>query len=114
MFSYIVADWREKVNKRLKKKIDKRKRDKIHKILDLVLDINGTEPRKRSRTGNKPTALLSFSGHTSGIAVSVYSNGWDHFCSSDFSEDCYLDGTGGATVEKLLFVLKKKAVELNV
>lgn len=101
------------MNKRLKKKIDKRKRDKIHKILDMVLDINGFEERKVEKTGSKPTVFASFSGHISEIKVSVYSGGWSGFGGPDFRKSCYLDGRRGETAEKLLSALKKKAAELK-
>lgn len=55
---------------------DWEKRAALHKIFDLVLDINGLGKRKRSLTGDKPTAFLDFSGHTAAIEVWVYENGW--------------------------------------
>lgn len=114
MFSYIVADWREKVNRRLKKKIDKRKRDKIHRILDLVFDINGMEERKRDITGDKPTAFLYFYGHTTELEVSVHSEGWDSDDYPNFRVAAYPDGRRGLSMDKLIADLEKKAVELNV
>ena len=52
------------------------KRKMIHEILDLILDINGMEERKRSSTGDKPTAFFSYSGHINGLSVQVYGKGW--------------------------------------
>lgn len=61
---------------RLKKKTEKRKREQIHRLLDLVLDINGLEERKQSVTGNLPTAFFDFSGHVGWVDVQIFTNGW--------------------------------------
>lgn len=53
-----------------------KKREQLHRILDLVLDINGLEERKPESTEKKPTTFLSFYGHTNTIDVSVYKKGW--------------------------------------
>lgn len=42
------------------------KMEKLHEILDLVIEINGMEPRKRDITGEKPTVFLEYAGHTNG------------------------------------------------
>lgn len=55
---------------------DWEKRAALHKILDLVLDINGLEERKQEVTGDKPTAFFTFSGHMASVNVDVYENGW--------------------------------------
>lgn len=62
---------------RLKKKAEKRKRQMIHELLDLALDINGMEPRERKSTGNKPTVFYDFSGHVGWIRISVHDHGWE-------------------------------------
>lgn len=56
---------------------DWEKRAALHKILDLVLDINGLEERDQRVTKDKPTAFFTFSGHTAGVDVNVYENGWN-------------------------------------
>lgn len=50
------------MKRRIEKKVEKRRRDKIHELLDLTLDINSTMPREQEKTGNKPTAFLIFRG----------------------------------------------------
>lgn len=55
------------------------KREKMHKILDLVLDINEFEERQRRNTGDKPTVFMSFDGHTCCLRVNVYKEGWESF-----------------------------------
>lgn len=79
------------MNKRLQKKAEKRRRQEIHKILDLVLDINGLCPRKQDKTGNLPTAFMDFRGHTAGISVRIDRKGWYYGKrGADFSFDTYL------------------------
>ena len=64
------------MNKRIVKKVEKRRRDKIHELLDLTLDINSTMPREQEKTGNKPTAFFNFSGHCGILTVQIYDEGW--------------------------------------
>ena len=65
------------MKKRLQKKAEKHRRQGIHKVLDLVLDINGLDKRDREFTGNLPTAFFSFSGHVATINVDIHPQGWD-------------------------------------
>lgn len=64
------------MNKRLQKKTEKRRRQEIHKVLDLVLDINGLDRRDQEFTGNLPTAFFSFSGHVATTYVDIHPQGW--------------------------------------
>ena len=64
------------MNRRMKKKVEKRKRKQIHELLDLVLEVNGLEPREQSITGNLPTVFFEFSGHVGRVSVRIYSTGW--------------------------------------
>lgn len=84
------------MNKRAKKKAEKRRRALVHQILDVVLDINGTERRKKECTGNLPTAFFEFSGHTSGVCVEIFRTGWDSGQNRDFYEYGYLGKAGSA------------------
>ena len=77
------------MNKRLKKKSDKIRRDAIHALLDAVLDINGLEPRERVETGELPTAFMTFSGHVGTIWIRVHSRGWYPDEDADFKSDAY-------------------------
>ena len=62
---------------RLRKKAEKRKREQIHRLLDLALDINGLKPRKQAITGNLPTVFFKFSGHVGWVDIQIHSAGWD-------------------------------------
>lgn len=90
------------MKKRIAKKIERKKRESIHKILDLVLDVNGLSERARDLTGDKPTAFFEFSGHTAGITVQLYKKGW-----SDKAEKAgvfmmhYINADYGASLEEI-------------
>ena len=56
---------------------DARIRQRLHEILDLVLDVNGLGARKKEITGALPTAFFYFSGHIGSFDVSVYPEGWE-------------------------------------
>ena len=79
------------MKKRLEKKVEKMRRKKVHEILEMVLEINGTHSRRRGLTGNKPTAFFCFSGHTTGVAVKVYNDGWGSGRLSDHGMESYID-----------------------
>ncbi len=51
-------------------------KEKLHKLLDTVLDANGLEARTQEKTGLKPTVFFSFSGHIAACEIRVYDNGW--------------------------------------
>lgn len=53
-----------------------KKREQLHKILDLILDINGIEQRRQELTGSKPTTFFEFCGHVNTVDVRVFENGW--------------------------------------
>lgn len=80
------------MRKRLAKKIEKMRRKKVHEALEMVLEINTTQVRLQRVTGCKPTAFFSFSGHTAGISVGIYPDGWGkncswkHWCDSSYSD----------------------------
>ena len=64
------------MKKRIEKKKEKRRRDKIHELLDLALDINSTMPREQEKTRNQPTAFFDFSGHIGTVELKVFRKGW--------------------------------------
>lgn len=56
---------------------EREKRAFAHKILDLVLDINGTNKRQKEIVGELPTAFFSFFGHTSEVEWYILPTGYD-------------------------------------
>ena len=55
-------------------------REKMHEILDMVIDTNGFEERQRVKTGYQPTVFLSFNGHVSMLDVDICPDGWESGC----------------------------------
>lgn len=51
-------------------------RQQMHRILDLVLDTNGFEARKRDTTGTMPTVFFDFNGHTNNLMLDLHADGW--------------------------------------
>lgn len=94
------------MKKRQKHKIEKRFRDDIHHVLDLVLDINGISERKRAITGNMPTAFFDFSGHTATIYIRIHENGWVPNADPDYKLDVYIDQKHLSQAIKDLEVIK--------
>ena len=72
-------------------KEEKEKREKLHRILDLVLDINSFERRSVEITGDKPTAFLYFHGHVSSLNVSIHENGWVPYACPTYQREVYFD-----------------------
>lgn len=91
------------MKKRNANKIERKKRESIHKILDLVLDVNGLDERARDLTGDKPTAFFEFSGHTAGITVQLYENGWSEKAEkAGVSMTHYIDRKYGDSLESVV------------
>lgn len=57
------------MNKRAKKKVEKRRRALAHQILDIVLDINGLEERRVSVSGNNRQRVLTLPGTLAGFLL---------------------------------------------
>lgn len=51
-------------------------REKLHRLLNAVLDANGLEARTQEKTGLKPTVFFNFSGHIAECEIRVYNEGW--------------------------------------
>lgn len=64
------------MNQRLKRKIEKRRRQQICEALDLCLQINGLQKSKREITGDHPTVFCNFSGHVACLRIEIYVRGW--------------------------------------
>lgn len=55
---------------------EQKNREQLHKLFDIVLDVNGMGARKREITGVLPTAFMSFSGHIAQASIRIYPDGW--------------------------------------
>ena len=100
----------EEMNKRLKNKAEKRRRQQICEALELCLQINGLQESDQEFTGNHPTAFLRFTGHVASLDVSVFRQGWKRWSSpSDKMDACITDP---AEVKQLISWLKELKKEL--
>jgi len=70
----------------------------LHRLLDVVLDVNGFEKRSKERTGEKPTVFVDIAGNMAMCRVQVYKTGWEKDEESDlgsvfcFDEPIVIDG----------------------
>lgn len=94
------------MNKRMKNKIEKRRRQQICKVLDMCLQINGVQASKRELTGNHPTAFFNFSGHVGWVYIDVHESGWTP--GEDPSKKYYACISHPGGLEKLIEQLKKE------
>lgn len=67
------------------------KREKLHKLLDLALDIN---EYKETSDDELPKALFSFAGHCGRVDIAVFARGWKRESEPFIKEYCYLDFDG--------------------
>ena len=93
------------MNKRLKKKIEKRRREKILHVLDLVLQVNGLSGRKWTETGKLPTAFFEYAGHVTEVSVRVFPEGWG--IKDTFLYDSFRFYTDGKSMEAASVVSSK-------
>lgn len=65
-------------------------RKQLHELLDIVLDGNGIESRKRDNTGTLPTLFFEYSGHVNMIRIDLHSDGWQSGSTYDAQFEHYL------------------------
>lgn len=65
--------------------VEQLRREEIHRILDLVLDINGLGERTKEKTGDMPTAFFDFNGNSGSLRAVIYAKGWTIEGEPDFS-----------------------------
>lgn len=99
------------MNKRLKMKAEKRKRQQICEVLDLCLQINGLQESKQGLTGSHPTAYFYFSGHVAEIEADVHRNGWRRNSSPDVTLGAYI--TESDETERMVRRLKQLKKDLH-
>lgn len=95
------------MNKRGRKKVEKMKRQRVHKILDAVLDVNGLGERRIDKTGNLPTAFFGFRGHVGVVTVEIHAEGWSLISEKevDLWED--IECLSSKEVDKIVFDIRK-------
>ena len=65
-------------------------RKQLHELLDIVLDGNGIESRKRDNTGTLPTLFFEYSGHVNMVRIDLHSDGWQSGSTYDAQLERYL------------------------
>lgn len=67
---------------------------------------NNAVPTTRSETGKKPTFFVWYSGHTTGLTVRIFPNGWSRR-GEDEASDIYLSANEYKTAEEIEAELKQ-------
>ena len=63
----------------------------LHRLLDVVLDVNGFEKRQKEKTSDKPTVFFELFGHIAECEVRVHKTGWAEDERSDMGSCFYFD-----------------------
>lgn len=66
-------------------------RKMLHELLDLAIDTNGLERRKKGETGALPTVFFTFFGHTADAAFNICTDGWSAGQDDDVRADISFD-----------------------
>jgi predicted nucleic acid-binding Zn-ribbon protein len=82
------------------KEMEKKIREQIHEIVDIILDTNGFEGRQRSKTGTMPSVFADYSGHVNQLSVRIYEDGWAAG-SHETRVESYLDRDLSGFIERL-------------
>ena len=84
--------------------IDPKQREQLHKILDLVFDINKYEGKARD---NLPKTFFWFCGHCNSVIVDVHLNGWNPEKNPDISFDKSIgkDYIGDTSLDEMIALL---------
>lgn len=78
---------------RTKKRVEKGRRKLIHKLLDVVLDINGINRRAQLYTRNQPTIFFELLGNVAIINVRLHAQGWASGQNWDKAMDVHMYST---------------------
>lgn len=96
------------MNKRLAKKEEKKKRQLLHRMLDVALDINGLGQRQQKISGNLPTAFFEFHGNTAHAEIGIIQEGWRYGNKNDdVGIEVWLDDPIGLTTEEAIREIEK-------
>ena len=63
----------------------------VCEIMEMCLEINGLEDRKREKYENFPTVFCDFSGHVDCLKIRIYYDGWYRGANPDYQYDFALD-----------------------
>ncbi len=71
-------------------------REQLHRLLDLVIETNGLEPRRREITGTLPTVHFEYYGNVNKVVMYIRPDGYDSVYGDAMKEmqtliDCYVN-----------------------
>lgn len=69
-----------------RRKADLSKRQALHRLLDVALDVNGVDARQQKTTGYLPTVFFEYYGHIGKTCIRVHENGWYPNSHADYDE----------------------------
>lgn len=92
-------------------KVEKIRRKEIHRILDLIMDINGLDEKRDKKEG--AVASFSFSGAYGEIQVNVYKNGYDASKTADVKITSKAGEMSFGTPDATIFELADRLEELK-
>lgn len=70
-------------------------REQLHRLLDLIIETNGFEPRRREITGTLPTVHFEYYGNVNKVVMYIHPDGYDsvHGVMKEMQTliDCYVN-----------------------
>lgn len=75
----------------MNEKLKEHNRRMLHELLDMAINTNGFEARKREETGNLPTVFFVICGHTASVTFSIHKDGWIAGDEADYRTNIYFD-----------------------
>jgi len=71
--------------------MEEKLRNQLHEILDIVIQTNGFNQRRRIKTGTLPTVFFNYSGHVNSLSIDLHADGWEISQSPTKTWDLSLD-----------------------
>lgn len=56
--------------------MEEKLKNQLHEILDIVIQTNGFNQRRRTKTGTLPTVFFNYSGHVNSLSIDLHADGW--------------------------------------
>lgn len=56
--------------------MEEKLKNQLHEILDIVIQTNGFNQRRRKKTGTLPTVFFNYSGHVNSLSIDLHADGW--------------------------------------
>lgn len=82
----------------------------VQQIMSLAMQLNPTETRQET-TGSRPTVFVQLSGHTCGLYVEVFAEGWKADVPSTYRAALYLEDDPHDALGAVIDLLEKLCVQ---